>query len=199
MAMTPLQICEAVNTVRGEAIVVCTMTAMNVLDTLKPWHPLTISSVPLMGGAGSLGLGIALAQPQRKVIVLDGDSSLLMELGGLATIAGARPSNLYHLVFANGVQFNGNYCLDLADNGRADFAGIARSAGYASAEHWREAGDLDGLAALLQRQGPCFVELAVTPTPSKLSAENPAPQTTDARFTRMGDEGRTIMRTLGIP
>ena len=56
-----------------------------------------------MGSASSIGLGIALAQPNKKVIVMDGDGSLLMQLGSLVTIAGAAPENLYHFVFENGV------------------------------------------------------------------------------------------------
>ena len=56
-----------------------------------------------MGGASSLGLGLALARPDRRVIVFDGDGSLLMQLGSLATIAGAAPRNLVHFLFKNGV------------------------------------------------------------------------------------------------
>lgn len=54
-----------------------------------------------MGLASSLGLGIALAQPRRQVVVFDGDGSLLMNLGGLTTLARYRPANLLHVVFDN--------------------------------------------------------------------------------------------------
>ena len=54
-----------------------------------------------MGLASSMGLGIALAQPQRQVVVLDGDGSILMNLGGLTTLARYRPRNLVHVVFDN--------------------------------------------------------------------------------------------------
>ncbi|MEZ5285299.1 MAG: thiamine pyrophosphate-dependent enzyme [Vicinamibacterales bacterium] len=54
-----------------------------------------------MGLASSMGLGIALAQPHRGVVVLDGDGSLLMNLGGLTTLARYRPGNLLHVVFDN--------------------------------------------------------------------------------------------------
>jgi sulfopyruvate decarboxylase subunit beta len=54
-----------------------------------------------MGLASSLGLGIALTQPERHVIVLDGDGSVLMNLGGLTTLARYRPANLTHIVFDN--------------------------------------------------------------------------------------------------
>jgi thiamine pyrophosphate-dependent acetolactate synthase large subunit-like protein len=59
--------------------------------------------VGCMGSASTIALGIALAQPQRKVIVVDGDGSLLMQLGSLVTIAGAAPANFFHFVFENGV------------------------------------------------------------------------------------------------
>jgi len=54
-----------------------------------------------MGLASSMGLGIALAKPDRKVVVFDGDGSILMNLGGLTTLARYRPKNLVHVVFDN--------------------------------------------------------------------------------------------------
>jgi sulfopyruvate decarboxylase subunit beta len=54
-----------------------------------------------MGLAPSMGLGIALARPELKVVVLDGDGSVLMNLGGLTTMARYRPPNLTHLIFDN--------------------------------------------------------------------------------------------------
>ncbi|MFM8678918.1 MAG: thiamine pyrophosphate-dependent enzyme [Alphaproteobacteria bacterium] len=55
-------------------------------------------SIGAMGIASSHALGLALGRPDRRVVVLDGDGSLLMNLGSLATIAGAAPRNLAHLV-----------------------------------------------------------------------------------------------------
>src|SRR5437867_10656132 len=54
-----------------------------------------------MGLASSVGLGIALSKPNSSVIVLDGDGSILMNLGGLTTLARYRPKNLVHIVFDN--------------------------------------------------------------------------------------------------
>ena len=54
-----------------------------------------------MGLASSMGLGIALSQPDRRVVVFDGDGSVLMNLGGLTTLARYRPGNLVHVVFDN--------------------------------------------------------------------------------------------------
>ena len=80
-----------------------------------------------MGSASSIALGIALAQPSRKVIVMDGDGSLLMQLGSLVTIAGAAPENLYHFVFENGVYATSGG-QPLPAEGRLDFEMMARGA-----------------------------------------------------------------------
>ncbi|HUF47385.1 MAG TPA: thiamine pyrophosphate-dependent enzyme [Vicinamibacterales bacterium] len=81
-----------------------------------------------MGLASSLGLGIALAQPSRQVIVLDGDGSVLMNLGGLTTLARYRPSNLVHVVFDNGSLLSvGGF--PTATSTGTDLSAMARAAG----------------------------------------------------------------------
>ena len=66
-----------------------------------------------MGLASSLGLGIALTRPEKQVIVFDGDGSILMNLGGLTTLARYRPRNLLHVVFDNESCFRGGFHSDL--------------------------------------------------------------------------------------
>ena len=81
-----------------------------------------------MGLASSMGLGIALALPEHKVIVLDGDGSLLMNLGTLTTLARYKPSNLLHIVFDNESLLSvGGF--PTATSTGTDLAGIARAAG----------------------------------------------------------------------
>jgi sulfopyruvate decarboxylase subunit beta len=81
-----------------------------------------------MGLASSMGLGIALSLPEEKVIVLDGDGSLLMNLGTLTTMAQHSPCNLLHIVFDNASFLSvGGY--PTATAGRTDLAGIARASG----------------------------------------------------------------------
>lgn len=81
-----------------------------------------------MGLASSLGLGIALTRPELQVIVLDGDGSVLMNLGGLTTLARYRPSNLLHIVFDNESLLSvGGF--PTATSTGADLAGIAAAAG----------------------------------------------------------------------
>lgn len=81
-----------------------------------------------MGLASSMGLGIALAMPQHKVIVLDGDGSLLMNLGTLSTMARYKPGNLLHIVFDNESLLSvGGF--PTATTTGTDLAGIARASG----------------------------------------------------------------------
>ena len=81
-----------------------------------------------MGLASSMGLGIALARPELEVVVLDGDGSLLMNLGGLTTMARYRPANLTHLVFDNESLLSvGGF--PTATSTGSDLAGVARAAG----------------------------------------------------------------------
>ena len=81
-----------------------------------------------MGLASSMGLGIALAKPDRQVVVLDGDGSILMNLGGLTTLARYRPRNLVHVVFDNESLLSvGGF--PTATSTGSDLAGIAAAAG----------------------------------------------------------------------
>src|SRR5436190_13823250 len=81
-----------------------------------------------MGLASSMGLGIALARPDRQVVVFDGDGSVLMNLGGLTTLARYRPANLVHVVFDNESLLSvGGF--PTATSTGSDVAGIAAAAG----------------------------------------------------------------------
>lgn len=81
-----------------------------------------------MGLASSMGLGIALARPDRQVVVLDGDGSILMNLGGLTTLARYRPRNLVHVVFDNESLLSvGGF--PTATSTGSDIAGIAAASG----------------------------------------------------------------------
>lgn len=199
MTMETIDVCRAIHAIRGDAVVVTTMSAMRAMDQVAPDARLALSAVPLMGGSAGLALGIALAQPSRKLIVIDGDASLLMELGVLATVGGARPRNLYHFVMANGVQFNTNFALPITGNGKVDFAAVSAAAGYAQALHIGDISALrDALPGLLASEGPVLVQLAIAPAPSALGRNAPAPEQPDWRFERMGKEARTIMAELGV-
>jgi phosphonopyruvate decarboxylase len=129
---------------------------------LKP-RALNHYSVGAMGLASSHALGIALGRPDRRVIVLDGDGSLLMNIGSLVTIAAAAPKNLVHFVCQNGTyEANGGHPLP---NSRVNFAGLARSAGYPEVHDYSELPGFEAEAArLIAQDGPVFATLHLTPS-----------------------------------
>ena len=91
---------------RDGSLIVPTMNANNVgfgLPSITTDQNLDLPLSGAMGKAANLGLGLALAQPGRRVMVLDGDGSLLMNLGSLVTTANKAPRNFYHFLFNNGV------------------------------------------------------------------------------------------------
>jgi sulfopyruvate decarboxylase subunit beta len=158
MAMKPEDVLRAIAAVRGDAICVPTMTTGPAWRDLAG-DDLSVSCVGFMGGASALGLGLALARPERKVIVFDGDGSLLMQLGSLATIAGARPHNLVHLVFKNGV-YHTSGSQEIPGGLSVNFVVMAKGAGYRDAYVIDDLGELKSrLPELLAEDGPVLVEL----------------------------------------
>ena len=119
-----------------------------------------------MGLASSMGLGIALAKPDRQVVVLDGDGSVLMNLGGLTTLARYRPRNLVHVVFDNESLLSvGGFPTATATGsdlaGVAAAAGVPRTATVGTVDAFRSAfdealgaGDLTTLVAKVEAVGP---------------------------------------------
>src|SRR4030095_15852061 len=97
MAIKPEDILKAIAAARGNAICVPTMTTSPAWRTLAP-DDLSIGCVGFMGGASSLGLGLALSVPDRRVVVFDGDGSLLMQLGSPATVPRAAPPHAPHIL-----------------------------------------------------------------------------------------------------
>jgi len=157
---------EALAALRGDAITITTEQCIKSWRDIVPGaieDPTHIDIVGAMGSASSIGLGIALAQPNKKVIVMDGDGSLLMQLGSLVTIAGAAPENFYHFVFENGVYATSGG-QPLPAEGRLDFEAMARGAGFAHAERFDSATAFKAaLPGLLERRGPVFVTLQIEP------------------------------------
>ena len=82
-----------------------------------------------MGLASSIGLGLALSRPQDRVVVMDGDGSVLMNLGTLATLARYRPRNLVHLIFDNGSLLSTGGFATHTTSGLTDLAAVARACG----------------------------------------------------------------------
>jgi sulfopyruvate decarboxylase subunit beta len=144
-------------------IVVSTYSTATDWSSLSE-RPLNYYSVGAMGLASSHGLGLALARPERKIIVLDGDGSLLMNLSSLVTIGKVAPRNFLHFVFKNeSYEANGGHPIPNKD---VDFEGLARSARYAHAETITELTSFAArLPVLMQMQGPVFVCLEIEQGP----------------------------------
>lgn len=186
------QACECIAQARGERIIVATMGAMNALDQLGVADR-RLSSVPLMGGAPSLALGLCLARPDVGAIVIDGDASLLMQLGGLVTVADNQPRRFVHFVVQNGAQFTGGSNLAVPGQDTVDFSAMARAAGYADTHRIADVATLRAaLPALLEADGPVFVTLVIEPETPRFGPEFPQPEMPDRQFERMGQEAQQL-------
>jgi sulfopyruvate decarboxylase subunit beta len=156
---------------RGQRIVIPTMASIAIWPQLSD-TPLDFAYMPsAMGQGPTLGLGLALAQPERGVIVLNGDGSMLMNLGSLVTLAN-HPANIYVIVMDNGIyEVTGGQ--PTAGAGHTDFAAMARAAGikrvytFATAQQWRT-----GAAEALSAAGPVVIVLQIE---GKLGQKTPAP------------------------
>src|SRR6266508_6028336 len=104
-------------------------------------------------------VAIALGCPDRRVIVFDGDGSLLMQLGSIATIAGAAPRNFTHLLFKNGV-YHTSGSQETPGGAGTDFAAMARAAGYRNAYTFDDLEEFRiRLPEILAEDGPVLVQL----------------------------------------
>jgi len=156
--MKPEDVLKIIADARGTAICVPTMTTAPAWRTLAP-DDLSVYCQGFMGGASTLGLGLALGAPDRRVIVFDGDGSLCMQLGSLPTIAGVAPRNLVHLLFKNNV-YHTSGAQGMPGGERVDFVMMAKGAGYRNAFAIHTLDELKKrLPAILNDEGPLFVEL----------------------------------------
>ena len=148
---------------RGDAIVIPGRGGRHWTDiSTKPNRDVPMGD-PAMGGCASFALGLALAQPDKKVVVFDSEGDLLMNLGILATIAEQQPKNFYHFLLDNECYATtGGQPVPNANNVAYDV--IARGAGYPQAFAYD---NLESLAAniqsILSRPGPVFVAMKVVP------------------------------------
>lgn len=166
---------------RTDQVVVSTMSLVRAWGRLSK-HELDFAFADsAMGHAQSLALGIALAQPQRSVICLNGDGSMLMSLGSLVTIAQSRARNLLLLIAQNNTyEVTGNQTIPGA--GAVDFHEIALACGFPHAFHFDDPRAYEShLDTILHLQGPVCVVVRLEP------GTEPPPnrkQTEDAPYLR---------------
>jgi phosphonopyruvate decarboxylase len=130
-----------------------------------------------MDRAPAVGLGLALAQPGSKVVVLDCDATLRTDLGALATIGESGPQNLVHLVFDD-ASYHSTDGLPVKGLANVDFPAMALSAGYAKTYEFDDLEELLlGLEEAMVQPGPVFVRVKVSrmvempPMPDRSMAE----------------------------
>lgn len=148
---------------RTDEIVVTTMSLVRAWGRLSKSEFDFAFADSAMGHAQSLALGIALAQPQRRVYCLNGDGSMLMSLGSLVTIAQCRAKNLTVFVAQNNTyEVTGNQ--NVPGAGAVDFAEIALACGFPHAFQFDAADEYaQQLDMLLQLQGPVLVSVRIEP------------------------------------
>jgi thiamine pyrophosphate-dependent acetolactate synthase large subunit-like protein len=161
--LTKEQLLAPLAALRNDAVVVTTM------GTVRPWgrhstNDLDFASADsAMGHAADLALGIALAQPQRKVICLNGDGSMLMTLGTLVTAVHSGATNFVLFVVENGTyEITGNQ--PVPGTGFVDFVGMARAAGFQKTFSFDDPVDYQTqLPAALGGDGPVLIAVRVEP------------------------------------
>jgi thiamine pyrophosphate-dependent acetolactate synthase large subunit-like protein len=161
MMLTKEELLKPLAALRGQSVVV---TCMSVT---RPWGSYSSSALDFasadsaMGHTADLALGIALAQPGRKVICLNGDGSMLMTLGTLATVTASAATNFVLFVVQNETyEITGNQEIPAGD--RIDFTLLAQGAGFRRVYHFEDPGLYEkALPEILSGDGPVFVAVRV--------------------------------------
>ncbi len=143
-----------------QPVVICngfpSREAFKIVD--RPTHFYMLGS---MGMAAAIGLGVALAKPDKKVVVLDGDGNVLMGMGTLATVGALKPKNFLHVVLDNEVYGSSGNQPSYSQVVRLDQ--VAKAAGYVHVERVREREDLAyEFKDMLGKDGPSFLLVKVT-------------------------------------
>ena len=161
--LTKAQFLEPLARLRTDQVVIATM------GVVRPWGRISASDLDFasadsaMGHAADLALGVAMAQPARRVICLNGDGSMLMSLGTLATVVESGVENLVLFVVVNGTyEITGNQ--RTPGSGMVDFAGMATAAGFPRVYRFED-GDryAAALPEILSGDGPVFVSVDMEP------------------------------------
>jgi len=146
---------------RGDLLVVSGLGSTTYDCAAAGDHPLNFYLWGAMGGAAMIGLGLALTQPKRRVLVVTGDGEMLMGLGSLATIATRRPANLAIAVIDN-ERYGETGMQTTHTAAGVDLAAMARAAGFVAAVTATRKDELAGAIRLLRRDaGPVLAVIKV--------------------------------------
>ncbi len=175
--ISSMEATKAVNFHRNDALVVSTSSALRDWSQVSERRDLDVDLSDCMDRAPAVGLGLALAQPDGKVLVLDCDATLRTNLGGLATIGESNPENLVHFVFDD-VASTSTSGVPIKEMDNLDLAQIAMSSGYAKSYEFDKLEELlIGLEDVMRQKGPIFVRVKVF----REGEQNPYPERTMAQ------------------
>ncbi|MEC9309919.1 MAG: thiamine pyrophosphate-dependent enzyme [Chloroflexota bacterium] len=159
--ISSIEAVKAIEFHREEALVVSTSSALKDWAKVSTRRDLDVDLSDCMDRGPAVGLGLSLAQPDRKVLVLDCDATLRTDLAGLSTIGESQPNNFVHFCFDD-VAFSSTEGIPIHGLASIDFAGIARSSGYTKIYEFNDLEELYiGLEQVMAEQGPIFVLIKV--------------------------------------
>ena len=169
---------KAINYHRNDALVVATSAALREWNVVSEQRNLDIDLSDCMDRAPAVGLGLALAQPDSKVLVLDCDATLRTDLGGLATIGESKPENLVHFVFDDATHISTDG-IPIRGLDNINWLSMAEGAGYVKLYQFDALEEfLIGLEEVMVQEGPVFVlvkvyrEPELLPFPERTMAES---------------------------
>ena len=147
-----------------DLLVVCGLGSSSFDVVMLGDNPRNFYMWGAMGQAVPVGLGVAIARPEQRVLVVTGDGELLMGLGSLSTVGDKMPANLGILVLDNG-QYAETGGQRTHTAGRTDLAGVASKMGFGTAIVLRDMGDIASARhALIEGRGPVIVVAKVNPS-----------------------------------
>ncbi len=156
-----IEAAKAVSYHRKDALVVATSSALRDWHTVSSRRDLDVDLKDCMDRAPAVGLGLALAQPGRKVLVLDCDATLRTDLSGLATVGESKPANLVHFVFDD-LAHRSTDGLPIRGLDNVNLMAVALGAGYAKTYQFDRLEELlIGLEEVMVQTGPVLVLVKV--------------------------------------
>lgn len=178
---------KAISYHRKDALVVATSAALREWSVVSRRRDLDVDLMDCMDRAPAVGLGLSLAQPMRKVLVLDCDATLRTDLASLATIGESKPENLVHFVFDD-VTYQSTDGLPVPGLDHLNFAAMAQGSGYSKTYEFDTLEELFlGLESVMQQPGPVFVLV-------KVIRDSPLPE---FPLRPMAEGWAAVRRTLG--
>jgi thiamine pyrophosphate-dependent acetolactate synthase large subunit-like protein len=180
-AMTLPDALDVIRRQRRDAVVITTMGSARDWQQFEP-HPKDLVYMPSSMGQGPpMGLGIALAQPDQRVIVVNGDGCLLMNLGCLVTITAQAPKNFTLIIIDNGVyEVTGNQATIGSATKRAgqksvDYGALARAAGFEEVYEFDDVESWRYEQEIMHEEGPICIVLKTTNRTEDVGARSPGP------------------------